>query len=270
MNIINIHLKHKITGYLLLAGLSLLTSNTVLAITPEQKGLQIAHEMDKRDSGWRNYSADLKMVLMNKNKDKSIRKIKTKMLEVKNDGDKSLMLFQAPADVRNTVFLSVSHKSGPDDQWLYLPALKRVKRISSSSKGGAFMGSEFSYEDMSSQEPEKYNFRYLRDDKYKGRDVYVVERTPKDKHSIYSKNILWVDKKYFINWKIEYFNRRGTHLKTLSFLKYKRFLKKYWRSRKMYMVNHRSKKSTILGWSSFKFRSKITNRDFNPRNLSHF
>lgn len=262
--------EHLTTSCILFTSFLLAITGSAFAITPEQKGLEIAQEIDKRDSGWQNYSSNLTMVLMNKNKDKSIRKIRTKMLEVKNDGDKSLMLFESPRDVKNTVFLSVSHKSGPDDQWLYLPALKRVKRISSSSKGGAFMGSEFSYEDMSSQEPEKYNFRYLRDDKYKGRDVYVVERTPRDKHSIYSKNILWVDKKQFINWKIQYFNRRGIHLKTLVFQKYKRFLKKYWRSRQMYMINHRSKKSTILVWSGFKFRSNITDRNFNPRNLSRF
>lgn len=248
-------------------GLNLLT-NIGYAITPEERGFQIAEEAERRDDGWRNFIADLTMILKNKKGEKSIRKIRTKTLETENDGDKSLMLFETPLDVKDTAFLSISYKIDDDDQWLYLPALKRVKRISSSNKGGSFMGSEFSYEDMSSQELEKYSYRYLRDEEYKGRPSFVVERYPKYTRSLYSKNIMWIDQEQYIPWKIEYYNRRGTHLKTLFYRKYKRFLKKYWRPREMYMVNHRTKKSTVLAWKNYRFRSNTSDRDFNSRRLS--
>lgn len=241
----------------------------VLAMSSEEKGYQIAKEVERRDEGWQNFKADLKMILRNKKGEKSVRLIRTKTLEIEKDGDKSLMLFYTPLDVKNTVFLSVSHKNSDDDQWLYLPALKRVKRISSSNKGGAFMGSEFSYEDMSSPELEKYDYRYLKDEDFKGRPSYVIERYPKDNRSLYKKHIAWIDKEHYIVWKIEFFNRRDTHLKTLFYKKYRQFLKKHWRPRIMYMVNHRTKKNTILAWSRHKFQSAdISQRDFNPQRLS--
>jgi len=236
-------------------------------IDPFKRGYEIAKESERRDDGWGNFSADLTMILKNKQGDKSVRKISSKTLEVKNDGDKSLLIFQTPRDVKDTAFLTHSHKTRDDDQWLYLPALKRIKRISSSNKGGSFMGSEFSYEDMSSPELEKYNYKYIRDDQYKGRPVFVIERLPKDKRSLYSKNLIWIDQKQYIPWKIQYYNRRGTHLKTLVYRKYKRYLKKFWRPGEMYMKNLRTQKTTVLVWKDYQFRAKIRKNDFNPRML---
>jgi hypothetical protein len=235
---------------------------------PFERGYQIAKESEQRDDGWGNFTADLLMILKNKQGEKSIRKISSKTLEVPGDGDKSLLLFKTPLDVKNTVFLSHSHKHDDDNQWLFLPALKRVKRISSSNKGGSFMGSEFSYEDMSSREIEKYTYKYIRDDEYKGRPVFVVEQVSKDPRSLYSKSLVWMDQKEYIPWKMEYFNRRNKHLKTLVYRKYKKYLDKYWRPDEMYMVNLRTRKSTILGWRNYRFRTNISERKFNPRTLA--
>ena len=127
--------------------------------TPEEQGLVIAREADRRDSGFGDFTANMRMVLKNRHGQESIRLIRIKTLEVADDGDKSLSIFDNPKDVKGTAFLTHSHKTGDDDQWLYLPALKRVKRISSRNKSGSFMGSEFSYEDIASQEVEKYTYR---------------------------------------------------------------------------------------------------------------
>ena len=132
--------------------------------TPQQRGLEIATEAERRDSGFHDSTASMKMLLRNKQGQESTRDIRVRTLEQVDDGDKSLTIFDQPADVKGTAFLSFTHKTGPDDQWLYLPALKRVKRISSRNKSGPFMGSEFAYEDISSQELEKYTYKYLRDD----------------------------------------------------------------------------------------------------------
>ncbi|XSG84313.1 MAG: outer membrane lipoprotein-sorting protein [Methylohalobius sp. ZOD2] len=238
------------------------------ALTPQEKGLEIAREMDRRDLGWRNFSADLTMILANREGETSTRYIRSKNLEVPGDGDRSLLIFDSPADVQGTKFLSFSHKEGDDDQWLYLPALKRVKRISAANKGGAFMGSEFSYEDMSAPEVEKYTYRYLRDEPYHGRPSFVIERYPVDEHSLYSRQVVWVDQGFYIPWKIEYYNRRGDHLKTLDYRKYRKYLKQYWRPGEMKMINHRSGKTTVLMWKAYRFRDpKINEGDFIPQRL---
>jgi aldehyde:ferredoxin oxidoreductase len=98
------------------------------------------------------------MILRNKRGQESKRELEIRTLEVKDDGDKSLTVFHTPRDVRGTALLTYSHGVDPDDQWLYLPALRRVKRIASNNQSGPFMGSEFAYEDLSSQEIDKYTY----------------------------------------------------------------------------------------------------------------
>ena len=99
--------------------------------TPEEKGLAIAVEADRRDMGWVDQSADMQMSLRNRQGQGSERVIRIRTLEVLGDGDKSLTIFDTPRDVKGTAFLSFTHATEPDDQWLFLPALNRVKRISS-------------------------------------------------------------------------------------------------------------------------------------------
>ncbi len=235
------------------------------ALSPGERGLEIAREGERRDEGWQNFRTDLTMVLKNKRGETSVRHLRSMNLEGVEDGDKSLLIFDSPADVKGTKFLTFSHKHSDDDQWLYLPALKRVKRISSSNKGGSFMGSEFSYEDMTAPVLEKYDYKYLRDDNYKGRKVFIVERYPKDPHSLYSKQVIWTDQEHYIPWKIDYFNRRGKRLKTLTYHKYKRYLGQFWRPGKMLMINHRSGKATALVWKNYRFRDPSISRNwFNP------
>ncbi len=225
-----------------------------LAATAEETGLAIAREMDRRDLGWESVRADLTMILTDQQGKVSTRQIRFLGREGETDGDQSLLLFDSPLDVKGTQFLSLSHKQGDDDQWLYLPALKRVKRISAANKGGAFMGSEFSYEDMGAPEVEKYTYRYLRDEDYQTRPSFVLERYPVDEHSLYRRQVAWVDKELYIPWKIEYYNRRGEHLKTLTYRKYKKYLGRYWRPGEMEMVNHRSGKTTKLVWTNYRFQ----------------
>ena len=151
------------------------------AQSPEAKGLAIARSADRRDLGFQDTQVDMLMVLKNRHGQESRRKIRNRTLEQKDDGDKSLIIFDSPRDIQGTAFLSFTHKSGPDDQWLYLPALKRVKRIASNNKSGPFMGSEFAYEDIASQEVEKYTYKYLRDEACDALTCFVVERYPVDK-----------------------------------------------------------------------------------------
>jgi outer membrane lipoprotein-sorting protein len=244
-------------------------SNSVQAANSdtEQKGLDIAIEADNRDTGFNDSVSELTMILRNRNGDESTRQIRNQTLEVPDDGDKSLVIFDQPKDVKGTAFLSFTHKSGADDQWLYLPALKRVKRISSDNKSGPFMGSEFAYEDISSQEVEKYTYNYLKDEAYEQLDCYVYERFPVDEKSGYSRQIVWMDKEHYRIMKIDFYDRKNTLLKTLTYHGYKQYLDKYWRSAKMSMVNHQTGKSTDLLWEAYEFTTGLTESDFSQNSL---
>jgi len=249
--------------------LTLLSFN-VYAQTPEEKGLEIAKEADARDNGWGDTTANMKMVLINKQGETSSREIRTKTLEMQNDGDKSLTIFDKPKDIRGTAFLTFSHVKGSDDQWLYLPALKRVKRISSRNKSGPFMGSEFAYEDMSSQEVDKYTYKYLKDEACGTNGeltCFVSERYPVDEFSGYTKQVGWVDQTEYRPWKIDFYDRKGALLKTLTLSDYHQYLNKYWRANRMEMVNHITGKKSILTWSNYQFKTGLKESDFNKSKL---
>ena len=253
-----------------IAFLSLFTlaPSSLHAETPEEKGLSIAMEADNRDTGFGDYTANMTMILKNKHGKKSTRKIRTRTLEVTDDGDKSLSIFDTPRDVKGTAFLSFSHKVGDDEQWLYLPALKRVKRINSRNKSGSFMGSEFAYEDIASQEVEKYTYRHLREEELNGVLCYVGESYPVDtKNSGYTKRITWMDTAEYRVFKVDYYDRKQSLLKTLTVDGYQQYLGKYWRASSMEMVNHQSGKSTTLLWDNYTFQTGLSDNDFSATSL---
>lgn len=244
-----------------------LGSTAVWAQTPEEKGLEIATEADRRDLGWGDSSSEMHMLLKNRQGDSSEREVRIMSLEVQGDGDKSLSIFDKPRDVRGTAFLTFTHVNEPDDQWLYLPALKRVKRISSRNKSGPFMGSEFAYEDMSSQEVEKYTYKYLKEEACGELNCFVTERVPTDEFSGYSKQIGWMDTQEYRPMKLEFYDRKGALLKTLTFSDYHQYLGQYWRAHKMEMVNHQTGKSSILTFNNYQFNLGLKDSDFNKAKL---
>jgi len=238
-----------------------------LAESAEEKGLLIATESDKKDSGWSDQTADLVMILRNKQGDEARREIRTRSLEVDGDGDKSMSIFDTPPDVKGTAFLSFTHALKPDDQWLYLPALKRVKRISSRNKSGPFMGSEFAYEDLTSQEIEKYTYKWLKDESLDGQDTYVIESYPAYKHSGYTRLISWIHKGHLRPLKIEFYDRKNSLLKTLTQHDYKEYLPGIFRADRFEMVNHQTGKSTTLHWANYAFKTGLSSRDFDKNSL---
>ena len=238
------------------------------ADTPEQRGLTIAVEADQRDVGFHDSTAELQMTLRNRHGEESRRSLRNKALEQPEDGDKGLVIFDAPADIDGTALLTFSHKTGDDDQWLYLPALARVKRISSSNKSGPFVGSEFAYEDISSQEVEEYTYRYLRDERLGGHDTFVIERYPVDPKSGYTRQVVWLDQAEYRVLKVDFFDRKDSLLKTLAYSGYQQYLGQFWRPDLMSMVNHQTGKSTELAWSNYQFQVGLEERDFDRASLA--
>ena len=204
------------------------------AETPEEKGRWIAEQTDQRDLGWGDSEVHLTMTLRN---------------------------------IEGTAFLSHTKILDPDDQWLYLPALKRVKRISSQNKSGPFVGSEFAYEDLVSQEVERYTYKYLRDEPCGDRTCFVSERFPVYEHSGYTKQVTWVDHTDFQPRKVEFYDRKGDLLKTLELVDYRQYLGKYWRALRLEMVNHQTGKSTTLAFSDYSFKVGLDDGDFRKSRL---
>ncbi|WP_298473240.1 outer membrane lipoprotein-sorting protein [uncultured Maribacter sp.] len=243
----------------LLTLLAFLTLFIVKAQSPEEKGIQIAKEAEKADLGFNSSIAELKMTLKNKNGQTSERSLTTRTLELTEDGDKSLIVFNSPKDVKGTSTLTFTHKVGSDDQWLYLPSIKRVKRISSNNKSGPFVGSEFAYEDLSSQEVEKYTYKFLKENN----SILTVEQDPVDPKSGYTRRIVSYNKsKGYRIEKIQFYDRKNALLKTLSYSDYKQYKNKFWRAGVLKMVNHQSNKETILSFSDYNFDAELSEDDF--------
>ena len=244
-----------------------LLSPSTYAETPEEKGYEIAKETDKRDSGFGDSSHDSTFILRNALGEESVRELTIKTLEVPGDGDKDLGIFHKPADVKGTAVLTFSHGLRQDDQWLFLPELKRIKRISSANKSGPFMGSEFAFEDIASWEIDKYKYRYLRDEVQEGKDCFVVENIPAYEYSGYSKRVEWVDKTIYQPRKIEFYDRKNALLKTLTFHEYQQYLNQYWRAGRLEMINHQNGKSSTLARRNYKFRNGFKEADFSESEL---
>lgn len=255
------------SSIILLTAASLTQALDLAGKSPEEQGLAIAQERKTRDLGWGDSQSAVTMTLRNAQGEESVREMRMKSLEINDDGDKGLTIFDKPRDVKGTAFLSFSHIKKADDQWLYLPALKRVKRISSRNKSGPFMGSEFSYEDLSSFELEKYNFKLLGEETVNGVDCYKIEQIPTDKYSGYTRQVAWLDKAEFRAQKIDFYDRKKSLLKTLTFNDYKQYLGQYWRPMAMNMVNHQTKKSTDLKTNSLEFKTGLKDSDFNKATL---
>ena len=253
----------------LVAG-AVLTGEVRAATPEEQKGLEIAKEIDRRDLGFGDSKVQMKMILSNRQGESSTRELRLETLEVPDPevGDKSLTVFNHPRDIKGTAFLSFTKILDPDDQWLYLPALKRVKRISSANKSGPFVGSEFAYEDLTSFEVAKYSYKWLRDEPCGDMECYVVERVPQYERSGYSKQISWVDKEEYRIVKVDFYDRKDSLLKTLESTEWNQYLDQYWRQHRMHMVNHQNGKETVLEFEPYVFREGVNESNFNKSRLA--
>lgn len=242
--------------------LILFSYGIVSAAKIPNKGLAVAKEADARDLGWTDQYADVEMILKNRQGEVSVRKMAAQNLEVAGGGDKLLIRFDYPKDIRHTAFLCFTHKLAPDDQWIFLPALKRIKRISSHNKSGPFMGSEFAYEDITSQEVEKYTYAYQGEEWFEQALCHVVVRTPIDPKSGYTRQLVWFDQDAYRYRKIAYYDRKGDLLKTLVYSGYEKFHDRFWRAATMQMVNHQTGKETVLNWTNFTFFNGYQPVDF--------
>jgi len=266
-------MKHKTGSSFTIAlalALGISFAGSIAANTPEQQGFEIAARSDRTDLGFGDSRVELQMVLRNAAGQQSTRSLKIATLEKPDEsvGDKSLVLFETPRDIEGTALLSHAKILDPDDQWLFLPALKRVKRIASSNKSGPFVGSEFAFEDFTAIELNKFDYRYTGTELCGDYQCDVLERQPRYENSGYSKQRAWVDQDVFQIRKVEFYDRRGDLLKVLELGDYRQYDNGVWRAHLLSMENMQTNKHTDLVYQDYAFDVGISDKDFTKGRLS--
>lgn len=232
------------------------------AVATEDASSIMAKSRELR-KGYTNSVAEVEMTLHANGRPIAVRQMRQYVLEVDDDGNRTINVFSKPADVSGLSVLTHSALSGDDKQWLFLPSMGRVKRISSSNRSGAFVGSEFAYEDLSSFEVEKYVYESAREETLDGAKVITVDYVPTYKNSGYTRLRSYLDPANYQPVRIDYFNRRKEHFKTLTLSEYKAYEDdSAWRPHRLEMKNLSNGKSTTIAFSAFQ-PSGITDAGFN-------
>jgi len=260
-------MKNRIFSCAVLLSLTLISANAAAAADKKNMGLELSRAAEARNRGWKDYTVSLNMTLKTEKGEETKRSMRMKFLEEPGEGEKQIVVFDRPADVKGTALLSNSYNKKEDEQWLYLPAAKRVKRISSSSRSGSFMGSEFCYEDMGNRSVEKYEYTYLRKEKCGAEECALIERRPREEDSVYSKQLVWMDSEYRIV-RVDYFDRKQALYKRLTLKNFQKHIEKIWRPGTLSMENLQNKRSTEINFENFKFRTGLKKSDFNSDSLT--
>jgi len=176
-------------------------------------GREVMEEANDQDMGRTNHAL-IEMRLIDDDGDESNRVIEQYGKELADGVSGSVMIFHSPASVEGTRFLTIANDAGADDQWIYLPALRRVRRIASSERDSEFMGTDFTYSDLAGGDMDDATYRLIREESIDGEATYVVESIPtRDSNSNYSRLIQWVSKEKWLPIRVEFYDHDGELLK---------------------------------------------------------
>jgi outer membrane lipoprotein-sorting protein len=246
------------------------TAEEILASgSASEKGRAVVAELAARNTGWKDLSGNVEMVLRDASGSEAKRSFTVKILEKPSAtaGDYSLVVFDAPADVKGTAVLSHAQADSDDEQWLFLPSARRVKRVAAANRTGSFAGSEFSFEDLTAAEQKKYEWQLLGVHACGSLQCFSVEAKPKDASSGYSRRVLEIDTTELRIQSVDFFDRKGARLKTLAYGDYAKLENRFWRARSWTMTNHQSGKSTVIRFASMKLGNGYSANDFAPAKL---
>lgn len=232
----------------------------------DERGEELARETARRLSGYGQVSARMSITVRDPHGNDRVRMVRYDAAELK-DGERTLLVFEEPKDVRGTALLSAARRGGDDDRWLYLPALNRIKRIAGAARSSAFMGTEFAYEDLTMQDAHRFRHRYLGEETGDSMRLLLVERVPIDPGSQYSRQVVRLDAARLDIVRVDYYDRRGEHLKTLDLAAYQLHRGGISRPGRMTMVNHRSGARTVIEWTHYQFTPDPDPSRFDPARL---
>lgn len=252
---------------LMLSGVWMAQAMATVTPVSDARGEMIARAAIDSGKGFGDSQVGVTMQLISATGEVRERRLDIRTIEVAADGDRTLMLFSYPGDQAGIGLLSHAHPGAPDEQWLYLPSLKRVKQIASQNRSGPFVGSEFAFEDLEPADLRRYRYRALTDDVVGGEPCNVIERIPLSEYSGYSRQKVWIHARYHRYEKIEYYDKDGALLKTLRFSGYQVFEQRFWRPAEMHMSNHQSGRKTSMFLKGYRFRTGLSVAAFSLNSL---
>jgi len=263
-------IRHRLAGVLIIF---LFLFSTSYAFADDPKAREIMQKVDARDDG-DNQTSDMVMTLIDKHNKKRIRKISA-FSKDKGEDTHRLMFFAHPADVKDTSFLTYDYDNPDkdDDQWLYLPALRKTKRIASSDKSDSFVGSDLNYSDMTSLELEDYDFSLQKEIEVRGHAAWVIEAIPRSKDVIdetgYEKSWLIVRKdNYYVVRAIKW-EQSGGYVKYLD-VKQLEKIEGIWIGTKIHISKKKGKQTvhqTIMEFNNVKFNQPLDYETFTIRRM---
>lgn len=254
---------------------ALLTTGIAVAQADSDKaarGREIAQTVDGNDAGFVDYVVVGKMTVKRPGGISASREFEMSTLELRDDGDKRLVVFSQPRDLAGFVSLTHTHPQAPDDQWIYLPATKRSKRLASRDKTGSFAGSEFSYEDIATWELSNYDYEFIQDEPC-GEPVttcHTIANIPKYTYSGYQKLVETIDPRIWQPVQIVYYDRQGRELKRLQFFDYQQFEGKHWRPGRIVMTNSNDQSESEIIWENYRFKTGLRESDLTEARLEYW
>jgi len=263
-----------LTGGVVISSLALiLTLTPSISLADDRKAREIMEKVDARDDG-DNQTADMEMILIDKRGNQRVRKIAT-FSKDKGADELRLTFFQHPADVKDTSFLTYDYDDPDkdDDQWLYLPALRKTKRIASSDKSGSFMGSDLNYSDMTDRNLEDYDFTLKKEMDVKGIKTWLIESIPRSKKVIeetgYKKSFIFVRQDNFFVIRAVNWVKDGGYLKYVD-VKRLELIDGIWVATETHVTKKKGKKlahKTVLRFDNVKFNQKLDYEMFTVRRM---
>jgi len=237
-------------------------ANSAFAMTAEE----VAKISYNKISGFKSSESVTTLKIINAQNQIVTKQFNSKTIELK-DGKKNLIILEYPIDIKGTKLLTYERLNTEDSQWIYLPELNRTKRIANSKRSTAFMGSEFTYEDIINSHYKKYTYqKVFEKTMFHGREHYMITRFPIDRSSGYKKQVLYIDKKSFLISKIDYFNNKSILYKIATISNY-HLIKNIYFAGKVHMINQLNKKQSILVTSQQVFFAGLYEAEFNKREL---
>ena len=234
-----------------------------------KSGLEIFAELDRRhNSNYVDFEVSLDMeILRRPNTPPKKRSLRIRQIEAP-EGDRVMVIFETPKNIRGTALLTHTYPDKIDDQWLYLPEFARVKKIASRSKAGSFVQSEFSYEDLTVPYVHKYDYKLLGEESVDGLLCWRIERRANFDYSGYSREEYWIDQAQYRTLQVHYFDAQGVLKKVLKLGDYQAYSDELWKPHFMHMQNVQTKRETTLVWQKYNFANGLSSdRDFSVTSL---
>jgi hypothetical protein len=217
-------------------------------------------------------TSETTMTLTNKSGQQRVRKtFGTSKLDANGIDNKRMTRFLEPTDVKGTVSLLVEHSDKDDDIWIYLPSVKKVRRLISSNKKDSFVGTDFSYGDVIGHKVKEWNHTIVKEEEVDGKPCYVIESTPKDAtiktNTGYSKRIGWIQKDNFVTVKAVSYDEAGELLKEAKYSHWKEVdtVKHKWQAGILEAKNLQTGHSTVIAIDQFKVNNGVKDDFFTTR-----